>query len=129
MNNKPAKKISNKILIPAVIAFFVIVAGGILAWNMLKSDADVVIIHKNDEIIEEIDLSDVEKPYTIDLGTNVVYVEKDGVSMKSAKCPDKICVHTGKIDKNGEAIVCAPNKIMIEFKGKDDKVDAVAGGR
>ena len=40
MNNKPAKKISNKILIPAVIAFFVIVAGGILAWNMLKSHVD-----------------------------------------------------------------------------------------
>ncbi len=127
MNNK--KKLSNKILIPAVIILFVVIAAGVLVWSMSQPDGDVVVIHKNDEIIEEIDLADIEKPRTIDLGTNEVYVEKDGVSMKSAKCPDKICVHTGKIDKDGEAIICAPNKIMIEFKGKDGKVDAVAGGR
>ena len=117
MNNKPAKKISNKILIPAVIAFFVIVAGGILAWNMLKSDADVVIIHKNDEIIEEIDLSHVEKPYTIDLGTNVVYVEKDGVSFIGSECEDKLCEKRGKMTRAGDAMACVPEKVVVSLSG------------
>ena len=114
MNNKPAKKISNKILIPAVIALFAVIAAGILVWNLLETDGDVVVIHRNNEIVEEIDLSEIESPRRIDLGTNELCVEKDGAYMKSAKCPD---------------IICAPNRIMIEFKGKDDKVDAVAGGR
>ena len=98
-------------------------------WNLLETDGDVVVIHRNNEIVEEIDLSEIESPRRIDLGTNELCVEKDGAYMKSAKCPDKICVHTGKITKDGQAIICAPNRIMIEFKGKDDKVDAVAGGR
>jgi len=122
-------KLTNKILVPCVIILAVLVAAGIGVWTATKPKGDVVVIHKGDKIVETIDLSKVETPREIDLDTNVVCVEKDGVSMKSAKCPDKICVLTGKIDKDGEAIICAPNKIMVEFQGKDNGIDAVAGGR
>ena len=122
-------KLTNKVLIPVAIAIVLVLAAGIAMWAMLTPKGDVVAIHKDGSVIKEIDLADVKKPYTVNLGTNVVYVEKDGVSMQSAKCPDKICVHQGKITKNGEAIICAPNKIMLEFRAKDSGVDAVAGAR
>lgn len=127
--NNPKKKLTNKILIPCLIALVALIAVGIWAWSAFSADGDVIVIHRGDEIVEEIDLSDVDKSYTVDLGTNTVLIEKDGATVTKAKCPDKICVHTGKITKNGEAIICAPNKIMIEFKGNDKEVDAVAGGR
>ena len=122
-------KLTNKILIPGVIAFAAIIGIIVWIWTASMPKGDVIIIHKGNKVVEKINLSKVEKPYTIDLETNVLYVEKDGATMQSAKCPDQICVHTGKISKNTEAIVCAPNKIVVEFSGKDSKVDAVAGGR
>lgn len=122
-------KLTNKILIPCVISLAAVIAIALWIWTASMPKGDVLVIHKGDKIIKKIDLSEVEKPYTIDLETNVVKVEKDGATMESAKCPDKICVHTGKIGKSGEAIICAPNKIMVEFQGKDKDVDAVAGGR
>ncbi len=122
-------KLTNKILIPCVIAFAAIIGIVVWIWTASMPKGDVLIIHKGSKVVEKIQLSKVEEPYTIDLGTNVVYVEKDGATMQSAKCPDQICVHTGKITKNSEAIVCAPNKIVVEFLGKDNEVDAVAGGR
>ncbi len=122
-------KLTNKFLIPVTIAFVFMACMLLWIWTSFRADGKVVVIRKGNKVVEEIDLSIVQTPYTIDLDTNVIYIEKDGVSMKLAKCPDKVCVHMGKIDKKGESIVCAPNKVMIEFKDKDFSVDAVAGGR
>lgn len=122
-------KLTNKILISGVIVLAAIIGIVVLVWTASMPKGDVLVIHKGNKVVERIDLSKVKEPYTIDLKTNVVYVEKDGATMKSAKCPDLICVHTGKITKNSEAIICAPNKIIVEFLGKDPEVDAVAGGR
>ena len=122
-------RLTNKVLIGCTIALVIIIGVVLVVWTAMMPKGDVVVVHKGDKQIQKIDLGKVEKPYTVDLGTNVLYVEKDGVTMKSAKCPDQICVHTGKIVKNGEAIICAPNRIMIEFQGEHKDVDAVAGGR
>lgn len=122
-------KITNKALIPLIVGAAVVLGVVLAIVTCARTKGDIVVIHKGNKVLKEIKLSKVEEPYEVDLDTNVLYVEKDGVFMKSAKCPDKICVHTGKISKDGEAIVCAPNKIMVEFKGKNADVDAVAGGR
>ena len=36
-----------------------------------------------------------------------------------ADCPDKLCVHQGKIDKTGEVITCLPNKLTVTVIGAD----------
>ena len=126
---KKVFKLNNKILIPSVIGLVLILAvAGYFIFSQAKK-GDMIYIHKNGEVIEKIDLGKVDEPYTVDLGTNKLYVEKDGVTMKEATCPDKICIQMGKITKDTEAIVCAPNKIMIEFKGAKKDTDAVAGAR
>ena len=71
----------------------------------------------------------MDKPYIVDLGTNKVYIEKDGVTMKEAKCPDKVCIEQGKIKSRTEAIICMPNKVVVEYKGSSKGPDAVAGAR
>ena len=122
-------KLSNKILIPVVIIALIVIGAVLIITNSSHAQGDVVVIHKDGKIVKEIELSKVEEPFEIDLKTNVVYIEKDGVTMKSAKCPDKICVHQGKISEDASAIICMPNKIMVEFKGKNKEVDTVAGAR
>ncbi len=54
--------------------------------------------------------------YPLNLGTdrNLVMTIEDGqVWMKESSCPDQICVHTGKISKNGDFIACLPNAVII----------------
>lgn len=116
----------NKILVPVTILIFVFMAFFVFLY-MPKEDSKLVTINKNGKTLYVINLSDTKKPYTVDIGGNTIYVEKDGVSMTYADCPDKLCVRQGKI-KSG-AIICLPNKVIVEFKKKDGNIDAVAGAR
>ncbi len=61
-------------------------------------------------------------------GLNNHLVIKNGeADITGADCPDKLCVHQKKISRNGETIVCLPNRVVIEIKGEDEgSVDTVA---
>lgn len=57
------------------------------------------------------------------------FVIRDGkVHMESATCPDGICVDHRPIFRNGESIVCLPNRVVITvvIEGENDEPDIVA---
>nr|WP_314278503.1 NusG domain II-containing protein [uncultured Peptostreptococcus sp.] len=55
---------------------------------------------------------------------NNIYIHNRGVEMTQANCPDKVCIHTGFINKPGQSIVCLPHKINIKIvSDKEDKSD------
>ena len=57
------------------------------------------------------------------------FVIRDGkVYMESATCPDGICVDHRPIFRNGESIVCLPNRVVITVvvDGETDEPDIVA---
>ena len=87
-----------------------------------KKDADCVLIYVDGELFKTVALYD---ECEIDLGTNKVAVENGSAYMKSADCPDKICVHTGKIKDNSKDIVCLPNKVLVKVT-KKSALDAVS---
>lgn len=108
-----------------MIIFFVTVivcAAVIIIFNLLPGEK-VAVITKDGETLYKIDLSTVTDSFTIDIGGNVVLVEKGYISMKTADCPDKLCVKQGKISEIG-SIVCLPNKVIIEID-RNGEVDAV----
>lgn len=53
--------------------------------------------------------------------SNVVVIWDGRVEMKSASCPDKICVRHKAVNRNGESIICLPNKVFIEIESKKQK--------
>ena len=57
-------------------------------------------------------------------GTNVAVIENGSVYMKSATCPDKLCIHAGRAKDGSKKIICLPNKVIIEVIKKSD-VDTV----
>lgn len=59
--------------------------------------------------------------------TLTLVVEKDGVSVKRAECPDKLCEKTGKISGAGQSIICLPAKISISLEGGSEEIDAAVG--
>lgn len=57
---------------------------------------------------------------------NVLQISDGYAKMTEADCPDKLCVHQGRIHAEGETIVCLPNKVVVSIQGgKDSSVDAV----
>ncbi len=50
--------------------------------------------------------------------TNVLRIADGNAKMVQADCPDKRCMHQKAIARQGETIVCLPNKIVVEIEGK-----------
>lgn len=52
---------------------------------------------------------------------NVIVVNNGIVNVKEASCKNQICVHHFPISKNGETIVCLPNKLVVSIKNENGK--------
>lgn len=47
---------------------------------------------------------------------NTVVINNGKAFVKSANCPDKICVSHYEISKKGQTIVCLPHKLVVEVE-------------
>ena len=108
--------------IPIILLAFVLAATAYFATT--GKNADKVKVMSDGEVIGEYAL---DKDRTVDInGTNVLVIKDGKAFMQEADCPDKLCVHQGKIDKTGEVITCLPNKLTVTVKGADGDVDLVS---
>lgn len=68
-----------------------------------------------------------DRTIKINGGTNVLKIRNGSADMTEADCPDKLCVNQKAISKNGESIICLPNKVVVTIESSEDSVfDAVA---
>ena len=88
-------------------------------------------ITRDGVLLEEIDLSEVDAPYSITLadgsGSNTVQVERGRIRVAEADCPDRVCVSQGWISDGTVPIVCLPHKLIIEVVGGGGELDGGAG--
>lgn len=49
--------------------------------------------------------------------TNTLQISDGKAKMTEADCPDQLCIHQKAISRQGETIVCLPNKIVVEVHG------------
>ncbi|MBR6513785.1 MAG: NusG domain II-containing protein [Clostridia bacterium] len=47
--------------------------------------------------------------------------------VESSDCPDRTCVHTGKINRCGQLIACVPSGVTLRITGEEEGYDFVAG--
>ena len=100
-------KFDEKGLIPAIVVDAV--SKKVLTLAYMNKESLEISLEKDGE-------------YPILDGKNVLIIEDGAAFMKSADCPDKLCVHQGKIKLSGERITCLPNKVMIEIVAEGDDV-------
>ena len=61
------------------------------------------------------------------LGNSIIVINDGKAFFKDSPCPNKTCVHTGTINRNGDWAACLPNDVFIRISGTDDKeLDAIA---
>ena len=69
-----------------------------------------------------------EKKITIDGQYHLtVTLTRDGVSVTESDCPGQDCVHTGRITRAGQSIVCLPEQVIVTLEGKTSAPDVVLG--
>ena len=64
--------------------------------------------------------------YPLNGGTNILVIENGKAYLSDANCPDKLCVHQGKISMTGETITCLPNKLTVSVFGAEQSVDLIS---
>ncbi len=119
MKENPYFSKKSLILIGIILLILVIFAG--IFYSKRENGNTVVITHNGktygtypiseDKVIK---IKDSQGKLT-----NTVVIADGEVYMKSADCPDQICVHQGHKSKDGESITCLPNKVVVEVKGND----------
>lgn len=121
------------------------VAGGVLVLAVLsfglyplllrsasREEREVVVSVENREVLR-FPLVEEGSPrrYTVQGKVSRIVIEVAGGRVRLAEedplCPYRICLLTGWIHRPGQAIICVPNRVVIEVKGwREAEVDAVS---
>jgi len=95
------------------------------------SNSKTAYIYSNNKLVGEYVLTDDYKDVVnieSETGYNIMHIENGQIWIHEASCPDKICIYQGKISKNGEMIVCIPNRMFIKIVDENDEseIDFIA---
>ncbi len=96
-------------------------------FSRLPGGTEAIVERDGQELFRR-KLSRLSAPETVQIeGENgialTVVFYPDGAAVTASQCPDKICVHTGKLTKAGETAICLPAKVVLRLEGLS-KTDA-----
>ena len=112
----------------AVFAAVILLALVLFLIGLTKSGADKLVIS----------IDGKESFYSLSENTNIK-LENEGVTLtvtvkngeawvSETNCKNALCSHSGRIDRAGEIIVCAPARVSIRIIGTEGgEYDAVTG--
>lgn len=130
-NSNVSFKVKNRIWIIVFSVAALICFGVWLFISNVSSPTSVVGIYKDGGLVDKIDLNSVTNEYEITLsgeyGDNIILVSNGHIKMKSADCPDELCVEHGELKNSYSPIVCLPNKVVIKFENSTGGADAKTG--
>ena len=97
------------VLTVAVLAFFII--------SLTSRKGGYAEVKKDGKIIGKYPLSrDIEVEIENEVGYNLLVIKDGKAYITEADCPDKLCVRQGSAEKDGETIVCLPNKTVVTIR-------------
>lgn len=111
------RKLRNDIIfISVLVALITAVALGVLLFSR---DGDTVIVTVDGQIYGEYSL-DTDRRVEIVNGEshNLLVIEGGKAFVESASCPDGICSSHRPVSKDGESIICLPNKVVVEIRAR-----------
>lgn len=101
-----------------LIAGLLVIAGAVLITMLLtRVEGSYVSVRQGGAEIERFSLTE-NGVYTLNGGTNVLVIEDGYAYMRDADCPDRVCVHTGRISYVGQSIACLPYDITVIIEGE-----------
>ena len=88
----------------------------------------VAEVYYDGKVIDTVNLSEKEeKKICTGENSSVIIVSRDGkIYFENSPCPDKVCVKSGELEKNGDFASCLPEKVVIKVSGeRTSEIDAI----
>ena len=112
------RRLRNDIIFIAVLLVAVSLVG--LGYFFLRGEGDTVEVSVDGEVFGEYSLSiDREVEIKTELGYNLLVIKNGEAEVESASCPDGICSAHRPISKEGESIICLPNKVVVTVRASE----------
>lgn len=115
---KNRQKPRGEILLAGVVLLAALACG--LAWHLLhREPGEWAVVEVDGRETARYPLTEecavVIEGY--DDGRNTLVVQDGSAYVTDANCPDRLCEKQGRISKNGETIVCLPNRVVVTVRG------------
>lgn len=115
-----------------VLVLAAVVALGFYGPKLGQTDGLTAVISVGDTEIDRVDLTTLkgEEILTVEGACTLnVLLTESGAEVILSDCPTQDCVHTGRISRTGQSIVCLPAQIVIHLEGasSDGSPDIVVG--
>ena len=128
MNTAETKRLRrNDIIFIAVLVAVIAVAGACL--YLFRGEGDTVTVSIDGMVVATYPLGvdRVEDIRTDGDGLNRLVIRDGKAWVETASCPDGICAAHKPIHREGESIVCLPNRVVVTVKTADatDQPDIV----
>ncbi len=111
-----------------LIVFLALVIAVSFLLKGFSDESLVAEIYYDGEIVETVNLAErEEKRIVTGENSSVVVVARDGkIYFEKSPCPDKVCIKSGELDKNGDFASCLPEKVVIKVSSSESKdIDAM----
>lgn len=106
------------------------VAAAWLAYGGENSGALTATVKHRGQVVARVELSSLteEKTVSIDGAYHLtVTLDRTGAAVTDSDCPGQDCLHTGRITRSGQSIVCLPEQVIVTLEGKAPSPDVVLG--
>ena len=106
------------------------VAAAWLAYGGENSGALTATVKHRGQVVARVELSSLteEKTVSIDGAYHLtVTLDRTGAAVTDSDCPGQDCLHTGRITRAGQSIVCLPEQVIVTLEGKAPSPDVVLG--
>ena len=109
----------NDVIFVAALLAIVAVAGACLYF--FRGEGDTVTVSVDGTVVATypLNVDRVEDIRTEGGGLNRLIIKDGKAYVETASCPDGICAAHKPIHREGESIVCLPNKVVITVKTAD----------
>ncbi len=120
MDKRERKRLRrNDVIFIAVLLAVVAIAGACLYF--FRGEGNTVTVSIDGKVVATYSLDEdrVEDIRTGQDGLNRLVIKDGKAWVETASCPDGICAGHKPIHREGESIVCLPNKVVITVKTAD----------
>jgi hypothetical protein len=107
-----SSKVKNDIIFIAVLLTLILIIGSV--YILSRGEGNTVTVTVDGEFFGEYSLSvDQTVEIKTDKGTNILIINGGKARIAEASCPDGVCVSHRAISRDGESIICLPNKVVV----------------
>ena len=107
-----------------IILVLILAVSALLVWlcfSLFSPDGAYAVVTVNGEESARYPLSkECEVRLESEGGYNILVIKDGKADVVEASCPDGLCVDFHPISKDGETIVCLPNRTVVSIEGEGE---------